>query len=151
MSTTTDPDGRAPVTVPARRAWDRLRGPVATGLVVGAATAALALRDPHVPGSWGACPLLVLTGTWCAGCGALRATHDLAHLDVAAAWDMNPLWTVVAPLLVVGWVLWVVRAAQGLPVPRRLRGPWLPVTVLVVVLGYSVLRNVPALAPFLTP
>jgi hypothetical protein len=126
-----------------------LRAPLLTGAVVGASTLLLAVRDPHARGSYGFCPLLELTGLACPLCGGLRATHDLAHLDLAGAWSANALWTVTAPVLVVLWLAWLVAAARGRPV-RRVSGTAGWVT-LGVALAFFVARNLPGLQPFLTP
>lgn len=118
----------------------------------GAAVAALGLVlvDPHEPGSWGACPLYALTGAYCAGCGGLRATHDLLVGDLAGAWSMNPLWVLLVPVLAALWLRWVVRAARtGRPAAAP-SGRVAVVGALVVVL-YSVARNVPAWAGLLAP
>ncbi len=130
----------------------RLRAPASVAVGVAAATVCLALVDPHAPGRYGVCPLLALTGLYCAGCGGLRATHDLAHGDLAGAWAMNPLWVVAVPLLAALWARWALRRWRGSP-PRSSGRPqlWPAWTLLVVVVGYSVLRNVPALAPWLAP
>lgn len=85
----------------------------------------------------------------CPGCGGLRATHELAHGDVAAAWAYNPLVVVAFPLLAALLVRWFRDAARDDP-------PWSPPTwlALVVVGGLAafwVLRNVPALQPYLGP
>lgn len=153
MVSVPEPAGGAPGVAPARdgRPGGRaLRAPLLTGAAVAAATLVLAVRDPHVRGSYGFCPLLELTGLACPLCGGLRATHDLAHLDLAGAWSANALWTVVAPVLVVLWLAWLVAAARGRPV----RGPS-PVTAgwvtLAVALAFFVTRNLPALQPVLTP
>jgi hypothetical protein len=125
-----------------------VRTPIGVGAGVLAATVLLAVRDPHA-GGYGICPVLALTGMACAGCGGLRAVHDLAVLDVSGAWAMNPLAVVAAPVLVAAWAVWLVRAASGRPAwhpPGRLL-----VGVLVVVVLFSVLRNVPALVPLLGP
>ena len=123
--------------------------PLAVGALVGAATAYVGAVDPNRPGHYVTCPLLALTGLAGPGCGGLRATHDLVHLDLAAAWSMNPLWVVVAPLLVVLWGLWLVRAWRGRPAPRVPAGvAWTSLAVLVL---FGVLRNVPALVPWLGP
>ncbi len=110
---------------------------------------AVVLHDPHVAGSYGVCPLYAATGLWCPLCGGLRATYDLGHGDVAAAWGMNPLWVVAAPLLVLGWLRWLVAGARGQTVRRLPAGlPWITLGVLV---AFGVLRNLPALAPYLAP
>jgi len=127
----------------------RLRVPVVLGVATLAATAVVAVHDPNVAGSYGVCPLHALTGLWCPACGGLRATHDLAHGDLAGAWGMNPLWVLVVPLLVGLWVTWLVRAARHQPMPRT--RPWMPRAFLAVLVGFTVLRNLPFLAPWLAP
>ncbi len=62
-----------------------LRAPLQSLAVLGAATVAVHLRDPHVSGSWGYCPSRLLFGIDCPGCGGLRAVHDVTHLDLGAA------------------------------------------------------------------
>ncbi|WP_239070145.1 DUF2752 domain-containing protein [Cellulomonas chitinilytica] len=107
------------------------------------------MRDPHVPGSYAVCPLKALTGLSCPACGCLRATHDLAHGDLAGAWGMNPLWVLAVPLVAALWLRWFTAAATGRPsraIP--VRAGWVG---LAVVLVFGVLRNVPALAPWLAP
>ncbi len=137
--------------------------PLAVGAVAVAGAAVLVLRDPHAPGSFGVCPLYALTGLYCAGCGALRATHDLLTGDLAGAWSMNPLWVVAVPLLVLAWMRWLRGPATepgaspgGSPTPRMsalcARAQVIvPVAVGLTVVVYSVLRNVPALAGALVP
>jgi hypothetical protein len=95
------------------------------------------------------CPSLLVAGVWCPACGGLRAVHELAHLDVAGAWAMNPLFVLSVPVLGLLWAWWVARAlglVRAVRVPRAV--PWV---VLTVVLLFGVLRNVPALAPWLAP
>lgn len=145
MTTAAPPDTLAP------RA--RLRAAAAPLVVAGGAAVAalgLVLVDPHRPGSWGACPLYALTGAYCAGCGGLRATHDLLVGDLGGAWAMNPLWVLLAPVLVALWARWLVRALRT---GRRAAAPptWVAVVAVAVVLLYSVARNVPAWAGALAP
>lgn len=127
----------------------RLRAPLITAGVVVAATTVLVLRTPHDTLSYGFCPLLVLTGWACPLCGGLRGTYELAHLDLAAAWGMNPLWVLAAPALVALWAVWARRRlhARG--------GPHLPArfawVTLAVLCAFGVLRNLPPLRPYLTP
>lgn len=127
----------------------RLGAPLVTAGVVLAATATVALRDPHAPGSYGLCPSLALLGVACPLCGGLRATHDLAHLDLAGAWAANPLWVALVPLVVLAWAGWTARAARGRAAPRvPAAAGW---ALAAVVLLFGVLRNVPALAGPLGP
>lgn len=127
-----------------------LAAPSAAAAVAVGAVAALGLRSPHVPGFYPVCPSYALTGMYCPGCGSLRALHDLVHLDLAGAWSMNPLAVLVVPVVIGSWVAWVRRAATGRP-RRWISPPWVPNAVLVAVLAFWVLRNVPALAPYLAP
>lgn len=86
--------------------------PLAAATAVGCATVALAVRDPHEPGSWGFCPLLVATGVACPMCGGLSATHGLATADFATAWWDNAYvvgWFL--PLMVFLWGRWFWRAS----------------------------------------
>jgi hypothetical protein len=147
--------GPAPAAGPAAQPVARstgtsaLRAPLLAGAAVGAATLLVALRDPHVRGSYGFCPLLELTGLACPLCGGLRATHDLAHLDLAGAWSANALWTVTAPVVVVLWLTWLVAAARGRPVKGlSSTAGWV---TLGVALAFFVARNLPGLQPYLTP
>ena len=129
--------------------WRRLRPPLAVGAGVVVTTALLAAVSPYTPGRYGTCPSLWLLGVYCPGCGALRATHDLAHLDLVGAWSMNPLWVLLVPLVVLGWAAWVRRAWRGRTLGRLAAWMWIP--PLVVALAYAVLRNTAALAPWLAP
>jgi hypothetical protein len=46
------------------------------------------------------CPVCMLTGLKCPGCGTARALHCLLHGDVASAVAFNPLLVLAFPLLV---------------------------------------------------
>ncbi len=91
-----------------RGRWHRVRGPVllAGGLL--AASIALHLRDPHRSGSWGTCPWLLLTGTYCPGCGGLRAVNDLTDGQVGAAASSNLLFVGSLPFVAFWWTRSVV-------------------------------------------
>ncbi len=125
------------------------------GPVVGAAralggAAVLGTWSPHTPGIYPVCPSLALTGLYCPGCGSMRAVSDLWNNDLAGAWSMNPLLLIALPVVVASWFAWVRRAVTGRP-RRWISPPWVPNVLLVVVVAYWVLRNVPALVPYLAP
>jgi len=125
---------------------------VQSPLVVGAALAAgsllVAVRDPH-QGGYPICPVLALTGMACAGCGGLRAAHDLATGDLASAWAMNPLLTVAMPVAAVLWLVWLIRSARGLPAWQP--PAWVWIGTVLAVLAFSILRNLPGLHGVLGP
>lgn len=127
--------------------------PLLTGAVALSGTAVLAVRSPHAPGSYGVCPLLAVAGVWCPLCGGLRAVHELVHLDLAAAWGMNPLAVLALPLLVAAWLLWLVRPRTGRAARLRRavlseRGAWVTLAVLAV---FGLARNLPPLVPWIAP
>ena len=131
--------------VDARPRWHRTAAPAATIGVVAVASLALHLRDPHEQGSWGLCPSAAM-GFWCPGCGGLRAVNDLTRLQLGAAASSNLLFVVLAPLLVYLLGRWALDAWRGVrrPVPDLTTS--CTVGLLVVFVGFAVLRNLPALA-----
>jgi len=56
-----------------------------------------------------ACPFKALTGHDCVGCGSTRSLTQLAHGDVADAFDFNVLVPVAVALLLVSWVAWLLE------------------------------------------
>lgn len=141
--------GRAAVRARSRVADARL--PLAVGAAALAGVVLLGVSDPYRPGSHPLCPVLALTGLYCAGCGGQRAVHDLAHLDVVGAWGMNPLLVLAAPVAVLAWARWLHRRLRGLPPTGRGASAAHAWTLAAVVVAFAVLRNVPALAPWLAP
>jgi hypothetical protein len=130
--------------VDTRRRWQRLRWPTLLAVGVLVASVLLHLRDPHRSGSWGYCPWLLLTGTYCPGCGGLRAVNDLSHGDVVGAASSNLLFVASLPVLVVWWARstrdrWAgrLRAASA---RRHVAAAWV---LLALAVGFAVLRNTP--------
>ena len=129
----------------------RLQAPVlvAGGLLL--ASLALHVRDPHRSGSWGICPWLALTGTYCPGCGGLRAVNDLTHGDVLGAASSNLLFVGIVPLLGLWWLRRMSDAWRGV---RRTVEEQVALRLTVLVVGGSlvfwVVRNLP-FAGWLTP
>jgi hypothetical protein len=131
--------------------WRRVRPPVALAVGLLGASVLLHLRDPHRSGSWGYCPWLMLTGTYCPGCGGLRAVNDLTCGDVGGAASSNLMLVSLLPVLAGLWLRsvsdrWrgVTRAAAG-----GRRQLLLGAGFLVLAVGFAVLRNsaLPWLAP----
>ncbi len=122
----------------------RLGPPVGIGVLGLAAVAAVGLHDPHVPGSWGVCPFLAVTGYYCPGCGGLRAVNDLVHLHPLAAVSSNVLAVLFVVLGSLGWAVWFFsrlfnrRIDVDVLLPR-----WAGFAALAVVVVFTVVRNTP--------
>ena len=104
--------------------------------------------DPRRYHFYPICFLHQTTGLLCAGCGSLRAMHQLLHGHLATAFRFNPL--LVASLPFVAWfgVRQTVRKVRNQPVALGVRPRWLWL-MLVVLIGFTLLRNVPGM-PFAT-
>ena len=116
---------------------------------VSCVTILLATVDPARTRVLPPCPFRALTGHWCPGCGSARGIHALLTGDPVTAFAMNPLMIISLPFLLAGFAVWVGRQmgvleVRPLVLPNRL--PW---AVLVLVLAFWVLRNVPV-DPFAT-
>lgn len=122
----------------------RLVPPLATAVLGAAVVGYVGLVDPNQAGHYPTCPFLFLTGLYCPGCGSLRALHALAHVDVVTAVDRNPLMGAAIPLLLWTWLRWTRRAARGRS-RTSAAPPWAVWSLLGVILGFWVLRNVPGL------
>lgn len=90
------------------------------------------------------CLFYLATGFYCPGCGSGRACYSILHLRFADAFCYNPLMTILLPLIglyiaarAVDWVI-----TGGDHIDRKLSVNVL-VGILVVVLVYGILRNIP--------
>lgn len=101
--------------------------PAVAGLLI------LFVWDPALERFFPRCPLHLFTGYYCAGCGSLRALHQMLDGHFYAAFRLNPL--LPAALSVMSILL--VRPDWAL---KR----WVPWAALAVLLAYSLLRNVPS-------
>ena len=107
---------------------------------------ALLLRDPHESGAWGYCPLLLITGVPCPGCGGLRATHDLLGGDLAGAVSANAYAVFTAALAVMAYAAWLAAAARGRRPAWTERLPRAVIWWGVGLLAFGVLRLLPGLS-----
>ncbi|QIM21951.1 DUF2752 domain-containing protein [Phycicoccus sp. HDW14] len=122
--------------------WHRVLPPAGVAAATAAVVSLLGAVDPNVPGHFPPCPWLFLTGTYCPGCGTLRAIHALAHGDVGTALARNPFAVVATGWLAVWFVVWSRRLWQGRQ-RTRMAPAWVLYTLFGAILGYWVLRNVP--------
>lgn len=118
-------------------------GPVVVGALALGSCAILAVVDPAAGPPL--CPLKALTGLDCPFCGGLRGTHALLQGDVSGALNQNVLLPFIMLGAVTGWVAWINASWQGRPV-RVPGGRAAAVAMLVLLVGFAVVRNLPGVA-----
>ena len=90
------------------------------------------------------CLLYSLTGLQCPGCGGLRAAHRLLHGHFAAAFELNPIVVLLAPLAGLYGLGRALRGWTGRDWLRPFRGQVWLWFMLGVILVFTLLRNWPA-------
>lgn len=90
------------------------------------------------------CIFHVLTGLYCPGCGAGRASFAILHGRFAEAFSYNPLMSLLLPFIGLYFAArsidWIITG--GNHIDRRISVKILLV-ILIIVLVYGVLRNIP--------
>lgn len=119
-------------------------------LVLGGMTGAMYLYF-HIPQDipFLSCIVYEWTGFYCPGCGAGRACYSILHGEWYQAFRYNPLLVILLPWLTLYLIVWIGdwvwnrknRIDQIVPF-------WLAFIVLVIVIAYGVLRNIP-MYPFI--
>lgn len=135
-------DSKPPVmeSVPAvsRRKWWGLAGVGALAMM-----AILYVFPPEQSSFYPQCIFRRVTGLDCPGCGGLRAAHQLLHGHFAAAWALNPVAVMLAPLLAYEGVI---RLGRQRVWPSLLQKPIIGFSVILLFIGFGIVRNLPALA-----
>ena len=99
--------------------------------------------NPSQHGFYPRCFFKMATGLDCPGCGGLRATHQLLHGHLRAAFAFNPLFVAALPFA----AFFAARAALEQWTGRK-RPRLIPMTAAVwicagLVVAFGVLRNLP--------
>lgn len=112
------------------------------GFLAGAGALYLYFHDPHsypLP-----CTFYLITGFYCPGCGAGRASYSILHGRFLDAFCYNPLMTLLLPLIglytgarALDWAV-----TGGNHVDRKISIKFL-IGVLAGIFLYGVLRNIP--------
>ena len=89
------------------------------------------------------CPFHALTGFPFPGCGTLRSLHALLHGRIVAAVGLNLLTMTVLPFLAYPFVSNVVLLVRGRRLPRVRAPMFLQVALIVAVILFWGLRNIP--------
>lgn len=121
----------------------RLGPPLAALAAVALPVGYVAAVDPNTPGHYPDCPFLAATGWWCPGCGGLRCVHALTHGDVLTALQDNAPAVLMTVVLTVLWTRWTWAAARGGPPPRIALGLRQVVLPALLLLVFTIARNLP--------
>ena len=124
---------------PVWRRW-LLAGLTAAGV---SGIAVLFFFDPARWAIYPVCPFHLLTGWDCPGCGTLRAIHQLAHGNWAAAWRLNPLAVAALPAGLCLSMRELARQAAGKKWPGLVPRPFFGWALLAIVVLFGIVRNLP--------
>ena len=114
-----------------------------------AGAAVLFFFDPTKNNFYPICQFHLVTGLYCPGCGATRASYQLLHGNFMAALQDNALFVVSLVALALRGVWYLKERAYKRPV-RFFIPPYALWTFLGVALVFVVLRNLPVFS-FLAP
>ncbi len=103
----------------------------------------LYLFNPSTSTLYPTCPFYWFTGCYCPGCGSLRALHQLTRGHLAAALGLNPLMTLSVPFIGYFFASRAKFALAGRSMRTFFVRPLWIRGLLVVILAYWVLRNIP--------
>ena len=91
------------------------------------------------------CPVYTLTGYKCPGCGSQRAFHNLFQGNLMTAFMYNPFMILLVPYVLLGISIEYIANRLN-PIVVRLRsiffGKWALLVLAVIVVLYTVLRNI---------
>lgn len=122
---------------PARSAW------LLATAAAGASVPVLYRYNPLQVHFYPRCPLYVMTGIYCPGCGALRAGHALLHGHLLTALDYNALFVVALPFLAYALAAQAIEAVTGRRIPTyQLSGGETKVILWALIL-FMLFRNIP--------
>lgn len=120
---------------------------VAFAVIAGAAI--LFFFDPAKNSFFPTCQFHRVTGLYCPGCGATRASYQLLHGNLVAALHDNSLFVLLLPVLAARGIWFLNRQRRRQPV-RFFIPPVALWVFLAVALVFVVLRNLPGFS-FLAP
>ena len=90
------------------------------------------------------CPVYLLTGYKCPGCGSQRAFYHLFHGDVKAAFSYNPLMLLMIPYILSGIFLEYIVNRENRRMARLrnlLFNKWVAIVLAAMLLIYTFVRN----------
>lgn len=109
--------------------------------------ASLAILDPAEANFIPICPCRLLTGLYCPGCGSLRAIHAITRLRIDRALAYNPMLVLFVPLFIWFFASNLATACWGPDKIKFSLPPAFAKSLLLIIMVYFVIRNIPA-SPF---
>ncbi len=107
--------------------------------------------DPSKSGYFLRCPLKILTGYECAGCGVQRAFHSLLHFRLLEAFKFNPLFAFSIPFLIGALLVYFSKNQKIKQDFRHFFMNRIAVfVVLIIVFVFSLIRNTDFYTDFIT-
>ncbi|MEN6521001.1 MAG: DUF2752 domain-containing protein [Armatimonadota bacterium] len=104
-----------------------------------AALTFLYVLNPNISRYLPPCPFHALTGLYCPGCGSTRAMHQLLHVHILAALDLNPLMVISLPFLLYSSLK---QAFMQSKPEQPVKAIWVW-SIFVVIIIYGIMRNIP--------
>lgn len=89
------------------------------------------------------CPLHATTGFYCPGCGSQRATHQLLNFNIFGALQQNILYLLSLLLLGYHLIITGINTIFKKQFYNYIYHPKTPLIILVLIIIFWVLRNIP--------
>ena len=112
-------------------------------LLVSGVAVVFFVLDPSKTQLFPQCPFHAVTGGYCPGCGSQRALHNLLHLNIAGVVSYNFLFLPAALLLLYHYIHPVLNRIFAWKLPNLLYKKQTPWIILIVVILFWILRNLP--------
>ena len=111
----------------------------------------LFFHNPSVGRGFFPCPILFFTGFYCPGCGATRELYSLLHGEIYQAFRFNPALFILLPGIAYYIIAKTIYYIKGiLRDPLQKVPTFVFITILILLLVFGVMRNIP-LFHFLAP
>jgi len=91
------------------------------------------------------CPVYLLTGYKCPGCGSQRAFYHLFHGNFCAAFIQNPLMVLLAPYVLLGIYLAFIANRTNphiIRIQNLFFGKWAIIVLAIIIVLFTILRNI---------
>ena len=97
--------------------------------------------DPTSSALFPKCPVFVMTGLKCTGCGSQRVVHALLHFDVITALKHNALLVLSLPFIIMLIYAEIVRETKP-SLYRKVNNRRTILTSLVIIILWTIFRNI---------